>query len=63
MSKVKDWWNEPITNGKIVKSYAKSMALGLIGMAILNMWCDKKLAEIETDTVIYTDATETETEK
>lgn len=59
MGKLKDWWNEPITNGKIIKSNVKGALYSIIGMALLNAWLTKKERDdMEKETVIYTNGEE-----
>ena len=58
MGKLKDWWNEPITNGKIIKTQVKGTIYSIIGIALLNAWLEKKTNELEKDTVIYTNGEE-----
>lgn len=58
MGKLKDWWDEPITNGKIIKSNVKGALYSIIGMALLNAWLTKKERDMEKETVIYTNGEE-----
>lgn len=59
MGKLKDWWNEPITNGKVIKRQAKGALYSIIGMALLNAWLTKKERDdMEKETVIYTNGEE-----
>lgn len=58
MGKLKDWWNEPITNGKIIKTQVKGAIYSCIGIALLNAWVNKKVNGMEKDTVIYTNSEE-----
>lgn len=59
MGKLKDWWNEPITNGKIIKTRVKGTIYSIIGIALLNALLTMKEAnELEKDTVIYTNGEE-----
>lgn len=57
MGKLKDWWNEPITNGKIIKSQVKGALYSIIGIALFTTWLEKT-NELEKDTVIYTNGEE-----
>lgn len=58
MGKLKDWWNEPITNGKVIKRQVKGTLYSIIGMALLNAWVNKKVSDMEKETVIYTNGEE-----
>lgn len=58
MSKIKDWWNEPITNGKIIKAQVKGAIYSIIGIALFTTWLEKKTNEMEKETVIYTNGEE-----
>lgn len=58
MGKLKDWWNEPITNGKVIKTRVKGALYSIIGMVLLKSWINKKVSDMEKDTVIYTNSEE-----
>lgn len=58
MKKLNDWWNKPITNGTIVKWYAKSAVYTIACTFLVNKWIEAKLESDNDTTVVYTTESE-----